>query len=103
MKKANPTSAKTNQLARLTKEQQVNPLLVLENFFTTYHLKDVREVLWEWLTAGLTNERAYNDARDRSNLIFLYEHVESLAEAAYVILKDRKPRGGISKGGKSHN
>lgn len=89
MKKVHPTSSKTNELARLTKEQKENPLSVLDNFFDTYHLHDLREVLWEWLTAGLTSDRAFSSARDRSNLIFLYEHVESLAEAAYLLLKER--------------
>lgn len=91
MRKANKKVTVRNQPMRLTKQEQEDPLSVLDTFFDTYHLNEVREVLWEWVTAGLTNDQgAYTTARSRSNLLFLYEHVESLTEAAYLILQNRK-------------
>ena len=91
MRKSTKKAMPQNQPMKLTKEQQKNPLLVFDAFFDNYYLEDVREVLWEWLTAGLTNDNGiFQNSRERSNLIFLYQHVESLAEAAYLILQDRK-------------
>lgn len=91
MKKANKRNIEQNQPIRLTKQQQEDPMLVFDSFFDNYHLKDVREVLWNWLTAGLSSDNGvYQNGRSRSDLIFLYENVESLAEAAFLLLQKRK-------------
>ncbi|WP_315821290.1 hypothetical protein [Paraflavitalea speifideaquila] len=91
MKKANKQLEVQHQLHKLTKQEQENPILVLDAFFDNYHLKDVREALWNWLSAGLTsNNSNFRDSRERSNLLFLYEHLESLTEAAWIILQHRK-------------
>lgn len=95
MRKTTKKITAANQSMKLTKEEQKDPLLVFDTFFDTYHLEDVREVLWEWLTAGLTNDNgAFKNGRERSNLIFLYEHVGSLTEAAYLILQNRRTKRG---------
>jgi hypothetical protein len=94
MKKSNKQQPVANhQLHKLTQQQQENPLLVLDAFFDNYHLKDVREVLWNWLSAGLTSDNSiFRNGRDRSNLLYLYEHLTSLTEAAWVILQDKKEK-----------
>lgn len=75
-----------HQLLRLTREQQQDPLTVLACFFECYHLKDLRELLWDWLLTALSTDNAtYAKGRDRSNLIFLYEKIELLTEAAWII------------------
>lgn len=74
------------QLLRLTKEQQLDPRGVIDYFFECYHLQDLRELLWQWLIAGLSSDNGtYPKGTDRSNLIFLYENIESLAEAVYLM------------------
>jgi hypothetical protein len=74
------------QLLHLSKEQQQQPLEVLACFFDCYHLKDLRELLWDWLLAALgTDSGIYDKGRERSNLIFLYQKVEALVEAAYLL------------------
>ena len=76
----------SNQLLRLTPDQQVDPKKVLAEFFATYHLKDVRELMWEWLCSGLSHGGTwFPEGIDRSNLIFLYENLEKLAEASYLL------------------
>lgn len=41
---------------RFTKEELQNPNLVLEDFHSSFHLQDLREILWEWLAAALSTE-----------------------------------------------
>lgn len=86
MQTFNKQSSNHNQLLRLTKEEQQEPGAVLTGFFECYHLKDIRELLWEWLLTALgTDNGTYAKGRQRSNLIFLYEQLESLTEAAYLM------------------
>jgi len=65
---------------RLTKEQQKDPLPALEEFFQSYHLKDTRELMWNWLWAAITSEE--NDVHARDNHLFFYEKLETLIEVA---------------------
>lgn len=86
MQTCNKQKQNHNQLIRLTKEQQQEPAAVLSYFFECYHLKDLRELLWDWLLTALSSDNAtYAQGRERSNLIFLYEKLESLAEAAFLM------------------
>ncbi len=71
---------------RLSREQQQNPLTVLEEFFSNYHLPDIRECLWEWLAAALSSDNGtYQTGRARGGLLFLYENMGALAEAAFIL------------------
>ncbi|WP_315818746.1 hypothetical protein [Paraflavitalea speifideaquila] len=86
MQTSNKQKQNCNQLFRLTKEQVQEPTAVLNYFFECYHLKDLRELLWDWLLTALGSDNGtYAKGRERSNLIFLYEKLESLAEAAYLL------------------
>jgi hypothetical protein len=76
----------TAQVVRLSKEEQQQPIDVIACFFDCYHLKDFREMLWDWLLAALgTDSGIYDKGRERSNLIFFYQKMETLVEAAYLL------------------
>lgn len=76
----------SNQLHRLSEVQQLNPMSILIDFFSAYHLKDVRDSFKAWLRAGLTSDNGYYDeAKDRSNLILFHEKLEELVEASYLL------------------
>ncbi|MDF2189823.1 hypothetical protein [Paraflavitalea sp. CAU 1676] len=78
----------SNQPWRLSKEEQKDPQAVLSEFFINYHLNDLREVLWEWLCSGLCHDESwFQEGLHRSNLIFLYENLEKLAEASYLLYR----------------
>jgi hypothetical protein len=80
-----------NQPLRLTEEERQDPYLVLEDFFSNFHLQDMREMLWDWLVAAMSAESsAYNTGYARSNLVFVYEKLELLIEAAKVIHKRKR-------------
>lgn len=95
---------RSNQIKRLSEKEQKDPREVIAEFFLNYHLKDVREVLWEWLCAGLChNKNWFQTGMERSNLIFLYENLEKLAEATYLLhgrqhlKRQRKKKNTITK------
>ena len=75
-----------NQLTRLSQEEQENPAEVLNEFFESYHLKEIKEYLWDWLVAALSsNNGTYQTGEARSNLLFFYENIETLAEATFLL------------------
>ena len=75
-----------NQPLRLTEEQKQNPLLVLGDFFQCYHLNDIREILWVWLTEVISSPHSIsNEGQNRNNHFYFYEKIEELIEAAFVI------------------
>ncbi len=79
------------QPLRLTEEDRQNLFVVLDNFFSCYSLQDVREMLWDWLVTALASDSSnYDNGTDRSNLIFLYENLETLVEAAYLLMKKQE-------------
>lgn len=80
-----------NSPVRLTEQQRQDLYGVLEDFFSNFHLQDVRELLWDWLVAALSSEcSTYESGYARSNLIFVYEKLETLIEAAWGLHLKRK-------------
>jgi hypothetical protein len=76
----------------LTDHEAENPCLVFYELFDYASLPQLKEGLWLWLkltvTGGYTKkEFQYND---RANILTLYEHLEKLLEASYLIYSDRK-------------
>jgi hypothetical protein len=77
-----------NEPLRLTKEQKKDPLPVLDDFFECYHLNEVRQTFWEWLTEVLSSPRSIAiEPLERNNHIYFYEKIEGVIEAAFVIRK----------------
>lgn len=75
----------SHRIMRLTYEEQQDPKEIIRCFFECYHLKDLRELLWDWLLTALGSDNGnYPRGIDRSNLIFLYENLEKLVEAVYL-------------------
>jgi hypothetical protein len=71
---------------RLTSEQTENPKLVLTDFFQCYHLQDVRQIMWHWLTEAISSPNSHSsDHHERNNYMFFYEKMETLVEATWII------------------
>lgn len=71
---------------RLNDEERCNPRIILEEFFQSYHLNDVREILWDWTVAVLSSPGSISiDHLDRNNHLFFYEKIEQLIEACWMI------------------
>ena len=75
-----------NQPLRLTEEERKNPHLVFQDFFECFHLNDVRELLWNWLIEVVSSPNSISsEPLERSNHFYLYEKIEAIIEACYVI------------------
>jgi hypothetical protein len=86
MKTLNANPQFQNQPLRLTPAQTQNPNLVITDFFECYHLNEVREIMWQWLTEVVSSPRdSANDPHERNNHMFFYEKMEALVEAAWIL------------------
>lgn len=75
-----------NQPLRLTEEERQNPRLVIETFFESYHLQEVREILWKWMVEIVSSSRSISqEGKQRNDHIYFYEQMEALVEAAFLI------------------
>ena len=75
-----------NEPLRLNEEEKQNPLLVIEEFFQSYHLNDVRDILWKWVVEVLSSSGSISsEALERNNHIYFYEKIEMLVEAIFVL------------------
>jgi hypothetical protein len=80
-----------NKPLRLTEEQRKDPVLLFIDFFDSFHLHEVREILWEWMVEVVCSHRSIAcEPRDRHNNIHFYEKIEALVEAALLIKKQRE-------------
>lgn len=74
---------------KLSKEEIEDPYRVIHDFFSYAHLPQIREALWEWLKLTASGSYHKQPRRDRHNLLYLYEKVELLVEAAHIIHRQR--------------
>lgn len=72
---------------KLEEEEIKNPYLVLYRFFDYANINSQREHLWEWLkiTVSGTFSSELLSRGNRYDMIYFYEHLEKLIEAAHLI------------------
>jgi hypothetical protein len=64
------------------------PLEVIEDFFTTMSLDDVRSQLGSLLYIAMTRDStAFDNGLKRDSAIFFCQQLEQLAEAAFILTK----------------
>ena len=74
----------------LSKKEIADPYLVIDELFDFADLADARELLWDWLKTTVTgNYHKTLSATERSTILTLYEKMEKLLEAAYVLQECR--------------
>jgi hypothetical protein len=69
-----------NNPFRLTATEMQNPHVVLKDFFSAYHLTDIRECLTEWLYSAF-----HKDEVPAINYVYLHDNIERLIEAAWLL------------------
>ncbi len=76
----------------LSPHQTENPALVFYELFDYSSLPMLKEHLWQWLKLTVTGgyNKKYFDYRQRESILVLYEHLEKLLEASYIIYSDKK-------------
>lgn len=89
-----PLSAKQPEsVCKLSSEEIANPQLVFEELFDFAHLPEARSMLWDWLKATVTGTYPEDLSKEeRNNILFLYEKMEKLIEAAYLLKEKPAPK-----------
>lgn len=81
-----------NEPMRLNEDQLNDPELTFDDFFQYYHLNEVREILWKWVTEVVSSPRSISiNPHDRNDHLFFYEKIEQLVEAAWVMNRGMGP------------
>lgn len=87
----NTKSGRPQQVVPAGRGSNASPQLILREFCKDYHLHEVKEMLWEWLTTALSKQHTiYDVGKERSNLIFFYEKISVLVEAVYQLQPAKK-------------
>jgi HEPN domain-containing protein len=68
----------------LDEAELLNPYRIIKEFFNDYSLSQYREMLYEWLEHGLS-PKAANEFIDTTDLIKVYENLQKLYSAAWLI------------------
>jgi hypothetical protein len=70
----------------LNREEMDDPIIVIHNFFSSQHLPQAREQLWEMLKVTVTDNYCKSLTRtEKSDLVYFYEQLEKLVEAVHII------------------
>ena len=79
-----------DSILHLKEEERQDPMLAIERFFADYRLHECRHHLWTMVETCLTTDNAaYSDAEERSNLLCHYRDLERLLEAGASLLDKR--------------
>jgi hypothetical protein len=76
----------------LAKEEVSDPYLVIHDLFSFAHLPSIREQLWEFFKLTVSGSYHKASRKDRANLLFFYEKLETLVEAVHIIHQRTKKR-----------
>ncbi|MCD8739690.1 HEPN domain-containing protein [Mucilaginibacter roseus] len=68
----------------LSEEEVINPYLAIAHFFKAYTVGQYGELLREWLETALSTSAA-DETLEASDIIYVYENLQKLYEAAWVI------------------
>ena len=78
------------QPRKLSSEEVKNPELVIHQFFDYAHLPEVRSHLWDWLKSTVSGDFNSLSRQERSSLLYFFEQLEKLVEAAHLIHQQSK-------------
>jgi hypothetical protein len=82
------------QPRKLTPEQIADPMQVIHDFFSTGHLPQIREMLWELLKTTIIGDYCASlSCREREDLIYFYEQLEKVVEAIHILHKNNPEAG----------
>jgi hypothetical protein len=66
-----------------------DPWFILFEFFSHYKLQEIRDSLWEVYKSAIKDDSTYEFSKQKSDLVFLYERLNDLATASYVIARKK--------------
>lgn len=80
-----------NTLSSLSEEESGKPQQVIAELFDFAHLPELKQMLWDWLKTTVTG--SYNKTlsnRERTTILLLYEYLDKLLEANYLLHTELK-------------
>ncbi len=80
------------QPRKLSLDETRNPVKVVHQFFDYAHLPQVRTHLWEWLKNTVAGDFNSLSRQEKGNLLYFFEQVEKLIEAAHIIHEQNKKK-----------
>lgn len=72
----------------LSEDEVIDPRLAIKDFFSFAHLPEVKEMLWQSLKTNVTGSFSHDgalNAKERFDIILLYEQLVRLVEAAHLL------------------
>lgn len=86
-------SSTQKQPILLCEDEIKQPEKVFAHFFDCYHLPEIREQLWDYIT-GLMGSREADDFSwmDRINAMTFYRELETFLEAAWLLHQKKKTK-----------
>lgn len=76
-----------------------DPLMAVHRFCKLYDLPALRADLWNWLSEMLSSaETSFDDAGRRADLLLLYEKLQGLLEAVYLINEQQYEQCALKSG-----
>ncbi len=74
------------QVYRLSEDEIANPQIVIDELFDFAHLPELRSMLWDWLKSTVSGNYPEDLSKEeRVAILLLYEKIEKLVEAAYLL------------------
>lgn len=81
-----------NRPIRLGAEETTDPQQVLQDFFQTCPLAEIRRVLAQTIEAALSLPYSpFDAAGERQSLLWLHRHIEEVLEAAWLLSAHQQP------------
>lgn len=85
-------NSQSNTFRYLTGRQTEQPQLAIEEFFDAFELPACYTHLWQLAKSWVSSEYADGlSARQRAEVLFFYEQLGALVEAAFVTLHGNEP------------
>lgn len=73
---------------KLSQEEREDPMQAIRNFFNYANLPDIRQQLWEMLKTTVTGNYCRSlSRRERSDMLYFFEQLEKLVEAAHAMVR----------------
>ena len=80
-----------DQIMLLSEEEMQDPVGMLEQFFSNYHLHECRDILWSMVYTCLTTDNTeFGNPEERANLLLRHQDLERLLEACALVIKKSK-------------
>lgn len=94
-----------NHYTKLSEEELSDPWLAVHGFFDYSRIDRIKENMWEWLkitVSGMYSSHLLSKGQ-RYDMVYLYEHLEKLIEAIYILYRQHQTSSAAVENSKTTN